>query len=86
VTQLDVLPGNPLIVRSAVVSVRAADGSSRLLGTWVPRQVPAPMPVKPPIRIDPGSHIVARIHYKKTWKFEGEAMSDRSTIGLHTAD
>jgi len=86
VTQLDLLPGNPSIVRSAAISLRAADGSTRMLGTWVPRQEAAPIPLKPPVRIEPGSHIVARIHYKKTWKFEGEAMTDRSAVGLYSAD
>jgi hypothetical protein len=86
VGRLDLLPGNPAIVRSAVLSLRSPDGTSRLLGTWVPRQVPAAIPLKPAVRIDPGSQIVARMHYKKTWKHEGEPMSDRSVIGLYLAD
>jgi len=84
--QLDVLPGNPLIVRSAVLSLRAPDGTTRLLGTWVPRQVPAALPLKPPVRVDPGAQIIARIHYKKTWKYEAEPLSDRSQIGLYLSD
>ena len=84
--QLDLLPGNPSIVRSAAISLRASDGTTRLLGTWFPRQTAAPIALKPPVRIEPGSSIVARIQYKKTWKFEGEAMSDQSTIGLYAAD
>ena len=59
VGRLDLLPGNPAIVRSAVLSLRSPDGTSRVLGTWVPRQVPAPIALKPPVRIDPGSQIVA---------------------------
>ena len=86
VAQLDLLPGNPAIVRSAAISLRSSDGATRLVGTWFPRQTAAPIPLKPPLRIEPGSSIVARIHYKKTWKFEGEAMADQSTIGLYTAD
>ena len=84
--QFDVLPGNASIVRSAVVSLRSPDGTTRLLGTWVPRQIAAPIPLKPAVRVDPGAQIVARIHYKKTWKFEGEAMCDQSTIGRYAAD
>jgi hypothetical protein len=84
--QLDVLPGNPAIVRSAAISLRASDGTTRVLGTWVPRQSPAPIPIRPPVRIEPGAQIAARIHYKKTWKFEGEAMIDQSAIGLYFAD
>jgi hypothetical protein len=86
VGRLDLLPGNPAIVRSAVLSLRSPDGTTRLLGTWVPRQEPAAIALKPPQRIDPGSHIVARMRYKKTWKYEGQAMSDLSLVGLYLAD
>ena len=46
----------------------------------------APIALKPPVRIEPGSQIVARIHYKKTWKYEGQPMSDLSSVGLYFAD
>jgi hypothetical protein len=85
VSHFDVLPGNPAIVRSAVVSIRS-NGETRLLGTWVPRQQPVRLPLKPPVRLEPGSEVVARVHYKKTWKFEGEVMRDQSSIGLYFAD
>ena len=52
----------------------------------MPRQVPAAIDLKPPVRIDPGAQIVARMHYKKTWKYEGEPMSDLSLVGLYLAD
>jgi hypothetical protein len=84
--RIDMLPGNPLIVRSAILSLRAADGTTRVLGTWVPRQVPADIPLKPPVRVDPGAQIVARISYKKTWKYEAERLSDRSQVGLYLAN
>ncbi|HET9468012.1 MAG TPA: hypothetical protein VFO48_06365 [Vicinamibacterales bacterium] len=84
--RIDVLPGNPAIVRSAVLSLRSPDGTTRLLGTWVPRQVPAPIALKPPVQINPGSHIVARLHYKKNWKQEGEPMTDLSLLGLYVAN
>jgi hypothetical protein len=86
VSRIDVLPGNPAIVRSAVLSLRLPDGTTQLLATWVPRQVPAPLAVKPYVRIDPGAHIVARIHYKKTWKYEGQPMNDLSLVGLYFAN
>jgi hypothetical protein len=86
VGRVDLLPGNAAIVRSAVLSLRSPDGTTRMLGTWVPRQVPLAVTVKPPVRVEPGSHIVARIHYKKTWKYEGEAMSDLSLVGLYLAN
>lgn len=81
--RFDMLPGNPSIVRGARVSIRSKDGQIRALGTWFPRQTPVPLAVKPAVRLEPGAEIIARIHYKKTWKSEGQPMSDRSTIGLY---
>jgi hypothetical protein len=86
VSRIDLLPGSPAIVRSAVLSLRWPDGTARVLGTWVPRQVPSSISMKPAVRIEPGVQIVARMHYKKTWKYEGQPMSDLSSIGLYFAD
>ena len=83
---LDVLPGTPAIVRSVAVSARARDGTTRALGTWFPRQVPLPLSIDPPARLEPGMELIARVHYKKTWKLEGERVTDRSTIGFYFAD
>ena len=84
--RIDVLPGNPAIVRSALLSLRSADGGNRVLGTWVPRQTPASIALTPPVRVEPGSQIVARMYYKKTWKHEGQPMTDLSRVGLYFAD
>jgi len=86
VGRVDVLPGNPSILRSALLSLRSPDGTTRVLGTWMPRQVPAAIPVKPPVRIDPGSQIVAQLRYKKNWKQEGQQVSDLSRVGLYFAE
>ena len=86
VARVDVLPGNPAIVRSALLFLRSPDGSNRVLGMWVPRQTPAAIALTPPVRIEPGSHIVARMHYKKTWKHEGQPMTDSSLVGLYFGD
>jgi hypothetical protein len=80
---VDLLPGNPSIVRSALLSLRSPDGTVRVLGTWMPRQVPAAIVLKPSVRIDPGSQIVAQLRYKKNWKQEGQAVSDLSRVGLY---
>ncbi len=84
--RFDLLPGNPSIVRSATVSIRSKDGQIRALGTWFPRQTPVPLALKPVVRLEPGAEVIARIHYKKTWKSEGQPMSDRSTIGFYFPD
>jgi hypothetical protein len=86
ISAIDLLPGTPAVVRDATISLRAADGSPTVLGRWTPRQSPAAMAVKPGIVLAPGVEVIARIHYKKTWKYEGQAMTDRSSIGIYFAD
>jgi hypothetical protein len=83
--QFDLLPGNASIVRSATVSIRSKEGQIRALGTWFPRQTPVPLALKPPVRLEPGAELIARIHYKKTWKAEGLLVTDRTAIGFYFA-
>ena len=81
--ELDVRPGTPAIVRTVTISLRTKDGEIRPLGVWFPRQIPQPLALKPAARLEPGSRILARIHYKKNWKLEGETVTDRSAIGFY---
>jgi hypothetical protein len=85
-SQFDLLPGTPAIVRRATVVLRSLDGTTRTLGTWFPRQAPAPLALKPAALVEPGSQLLVRILYKKNWKLEGQAVTDRSTIGLYFSD
>jgi hypothetical protein len=85
VSAIDVLPGSPAIVREVELLVHSGDGPPRTAGTWTPKQNPAPIVLAPVARLTPPSRLVVRIHYKKTWKYEGQPMSDRSTIGLYFA-
>jgi hypothetical protein len=80
---VDVLPGTSAIVREVTLWIKSPDGQSHVFGTWFPKQNPAPVVVNPPVRIAAGSELVARIHYKKTWKYEGQPLTDRSTIGVY---
>ena len=83
VSAIDVLPGTPAIVRDVALQIRSGTNPVRTLGTWTPRQNPAPVVLRPAVSLAPGSQLVARIHYKKTWKYEGQPLTDRSTIGLY---
>lgn len=84
VTALDVLPGNPAIVRSATLSLKTADGAVRELGTWMPGRSSA-VPLAAPVRVPAGASLVAHIEYKRTWKYEGQVLTDQSTIGLYAS-
>jgi hypothetical protein len=91
---VDLLPGTPSIVRSAVISVKgaaAAQGApdaplspEHVLAYWLPGQDPEPAGA-PAFRLPAGAQLAVRIHYKKTWQFEGKVLTDRSTLGVYYA-
>ncbi|HMD34542.1 MAG TPA: hypothetical protein VKH42_06225, partial [Vicinamibacterales bacterium] len=89
----DLLPGTPSIVRSATIVARYAASSpgngpspDRVLAEWVPGDPQADVANGAAFRLPGEARIGVRIHYKKTWQFDGKKMSDRSTIGLYFAD
>jgi hypothetical protein len=87
---VDLLPGTPSIVRSATIFVKggsartaaAAPAPEQVLALWLPGQDLAANDGVA-FRLPPGADIGVRIHYKKTWQFEGKAVTDRSAIGLY---
>jgi len=103
---VDLLPGTPSIVRSAVISLKgsaapqgfrmvtqgsgnvaASDASpspEAVLARWLPGQDPEPTGGAA-FRVPAGAQIAVRIHYKKTWQFEGKPLTDRSTLGVYFA-
>ena len=89
---VDLLPGTPSIVRSATIFVKGAAGPAtsaapspeRVLALWLPGQDPAPTEAVA-FRLPAGAQLGVRIHYKKTWQFEGKPLTDRSTVGLYFA-
>jgi mono/diheme cytochrome c family protein len=92
VRAVDLLPGTPSIVRSATIvvkeaAVQAASGAAapeRVLALWLPGQDAAPHDGVA-FRLPAGAELGVRIHYKKTWQFEGKPLADRSTIGIYFA-
>ena len=86
VSAIDVLPGTPAAVRDVVVSIRTAGGATSAIGRWTPRQIPAAVAVTPGTMLPPGADVVMRVHYKKTWKYEGQALTDQSSLGIYFAD
>jgi len=95
VRAVDLLPGTPSIVRSAIVFVKAdaaqdappasAPAPERVLARWLPGQDPEPIDGGAAFRLPAGAQLGVRIHYKKTWQFEGKPLSDRSTVGVYFA-
>ena len=92
VRAVDLLPGTPSIVRSATIVVKGApatDASAptpeQVLAHWLPGQDLEPIDSGIAFRLPAGAQLGVRIHYKKTWQFEGKALSDRSTVGVYFA-
>ena len=95
VRAVDLLPGTPSIVRSAIVFVKAdaaqdappasAPAPERVLARWLPGQDPEPIDGGAAFRLPAGAQLGVRIHYKKTWQFEGKPLADRSTVGVYFA-
>jgi hypothetical protein len=86
---VDILPGTPAMVRSATVEVAGAAPSGsvrdeRLLALWVPGDEPSPL-LRGALRIPAGAALRVRLRYRRTWSYEGKAMSDRSRVGLYFA-
>ncbi len=84
ITAVDLLPGQPAMVRSATLLLKTADGTTRELASWLPGRGAA-VPLAAPVVVASGSSLVARIFYKRTWKYEGQDLTDTSTLGLYFA-
>ena len=90
VRAVDLLPGTSSFVRSATIVVKSAGGRAtgttpapeHVLALWLPGQEPAPSDGVA-FKLPAGAQIGVRIHYKKTWQFEGKPLTDRSTIGVY---
>jgi hypothetical protein len=54
----------------------------RILARWLPGHDVEPL-AGAAFRLPAGAQLGVRIHYKKTWQFEGKPMTDRSTVGLY---
>src|SRR5262252_6059127 len=92
VRAVDLLPGTPSIVRSATIYVKgaasaaasAAPAPEHVLALWLPGQDSAANDGVA-FKLPAGAELGLRVHYKKTWQFEGKALTDRSTVGVYFA-
>ena len=80
---VDLLPGTAAIVRDAAVVVKGAP--DEVLALWEPGERAVPAPEGTAFRLPARAELVLRIHYKKTWRDEGRAVTDRSTVGIYFA-
>ncbi len=84
VAAADLLPGDASIVHDAVIyTTGPAHETPNVIAEWVPGFVPVSTAPDAAFVWHAGERLAVRIHYKKTWKAENKAVSDRSTIGLY---
>ena len=79
---LDVLPGTPAIVRSAMLYSKSPDGET-VMDIWFPGDDPMVIPSETAFRWTAGAELRLRIHYKKTWTYDGKTVTDRTSIGVY---
>jgi hypothetical protein len=85
---VDLLPGTPSIVRNATISVKAASpgptgvAPEPVLAVWVPGEAPVDSKGSA-FRLPAGAELAVRLHYKKSFSYEGREMTDRSAVGLY---
>ena len=83
VRAVDLLPGTPAIVRNATVALKAQPET--ILAVWLPGEDPVPTAMGTAFALPAGAELLVRIHYKKSYTYEGQAMTDRSSVGLYFA-
>jgi len=81
ITGADLLPGAPAMVRDATISVEGGP----VLAVWEPGSTAPKAPPGTAFRVPAGAALRLDIHYKKTWRDEQNALSDRSTVGLYVS-
>jgi hypothetical protein len=85
---VDVLPGDPSVVRRATVSIapdrRTSTTADTLLALWVPGDDPVPAD-RSALILTATERLVLRVHYRKTWQRERDVVRDRSAVGLYFA-
>jgi hypothetical protein len=90
---IDLAPGMPAMVRRAIfsaVSARAASTDRReadtVMDLWSPARDTTPADRNAAFWFPADAELVARITYRKTWKYENAALTDRSTLGIYFAE
>ena len=78
---VDLMPGEPQIVRNATLSL----DNGTVLAVWVPGDNFVPAPTGTAFRLPARANLRLQIHYKKQWQNESKTMKDRSTVGLYFA-
>ena len=90
---VDLRPETPAMVRRAILYIKPPQPDSgeglrpeRVAACWLPDRRAAAPRDDAAFFFPRGAELRARITYRKTWKYENAAMSDRSTVGVYLAE
>lgn len=78
----DLLPGEPSMVRDAVIAIH----NGPVIATWVPGHDAVSAPSGTAFKLPAGAKLTLKMHYKKSWMDEQNVKSDQSTVGLYFTD
>jgi hypothetical protein len=78
-------PGNPSLVRRAVIYRGDACREGAPLATWLPGDAAFEMPKGAAEFVRGGALLSARILYRKPWRLDGRSAGDRSRLALRFA-
>src|SRR5262249_55063782 len=79
---VDVRPGTAAVVRDVTIYAKSATDEKKV-AWWCPGDEPTFGPANAAFRWPAGSELRARIHYRKTWTYDGKAVSDRTTVAVY---
>lgn len=89
---VDVRPGTASVVRNVVVSLKATGqptgplSPEQVICRWIPGQAPVDISTEGVgFFLPSGAELVARVHYKKTYLYDGKSLTDSTALGLYFA-
>ena len=86
VRAIDLLPDAAVMVRDATIALAGADGKpGTVITNWLPggTLVAAEGPVA--FKLPANAELAVSIHYKKTWMYDSQPLTDQSSIGIYDA-
>ena len=77
-------PDNIAMVHDVTIRMGdRCDAGTRPVATWLPGQRLSVLPGAPAEELPAGATLAVDIHYRKTWRDDGKAMTDKSRLGLY---
>jgi hypothetical protein len=79
---IDVRPGTAAVVRDVTIYAKSATDEKNV-AWWFPGDEPTFVPANAAFRWPAATELRARIHYRKTWTYDGKAVTDRTSVAVY---